>query len=175
MDKTTADRMTMMSTSPPSTPRLRMESSGSSQTLLDGGWWPRTRDPVAELPGLVLAIDGRHGRVTRLVLSAAGWDSHPRRIGVAGRVLKLGYFASQPATLLTALGDTGVRVDLLVVAPDTDAETAESAMARAATAANRLHAPDLLAGVGGAGVTRVPAGGREEDSWEGEGGHLAGR
>jgi len=169
MTKTATDRMTIMSTSPPSTPRLRMESSGSWRTLLDGGWWPRSTDPVAELPGLILAIDSRHGRVTQLVLSAQGWDSHPRRLGVAGRVLRLGYFTSQPAALLTALCDDGARVDLLVVPPDTDADVADAAMLRAATTANHVHAPELLASVGG------PAVHREQDSWESEGGHLVGR
>ena len=54
-----------------------MQPTGSRRTLLDGGWWPRSTDPVAELPGLVLAIDKLRGPVTRLVLNAGGWDSHP--------------------------------------------------------------------------------------------------
>jgi hypothetical protein len=138
-------RTTTTSPTPPSTPRLAMgQANGSRSTVLDGGWWPRTTDPVAELPGLVLAIDGLHGPVTGLILSSAAWDTHPRRLGVAGRVLRLGYFTSQPASLLTALcGDAG-RVDLLVVAPDTATRTAEAAMATAATSGNRVHAPDIL-------------------------------
>jgi hypothetical protein len=52
---------------------------------LDGGSWPRSTDPVAELPGLVLAIDHLRGPVRQLILNAQGWDSHPRRLGVAGR------------------------------------------------------------------------------------------
>jgi hypothetical protein len=113
----TADRhLTAISASAPSTPRLRLEPTGSRHALLDGGWWPHSTDPVAELPGLVLATDRLRGPVTRLVLSAAGWDEHPRRLGVTGRILRLGYFTSQPAALLTALcGHNGDRVDLLVV------------------------------------------------------------
>jgi hypothetical protein len=130
--------------SPPSVPRLHLESTGSRRTLLDGGWWPRSTDPLAELPGLILAVDGRHGPITRLVLSADGWTSHPRRIAIDGRVVRVGYFASQPATLLTALSHNGNRVDLLVVAPGTDPDAADAAMARAATIDNRVHAPELL-------------------------------
>jgi len=37
----------MISSTPPTTPRLRLESTGASRTLLDGGWWPRSSDPVA--------------------------------------------------------------------------------------------------------------------------------
>lgn len=129
----------------PSTPRLRLEPAGSTNALLDGGWWPRSTDPVAELPGLVLAIDKVRGPITRLILSINGWDDHRRRLAVAGRTLRLGFFTSQPIALLTALGDHGNRVDLLVVPPDTARPTAEAAMALAATASNRIHAQDLLA------------------------------
>jgi hypothetical protein len=132
---TAAERMTITSSTPPSTPRLRMEPTGARRTLLDGAWWPRSTDPVAELPGLVLAIDKLRGPVTRLVLAAGGWDSHPRRLGVAGRVLRLGYFSSQPVSLLTAICGNE-RVDLLVVPPNTDGGTADAAMILAATATN---------------------------------------
>ncbi len=141
---TAAQRMTTISLTPPSTPRLRMESAGVRRTLLDGGWWPRTTDPVAELPGLVLAIDSVHGPVTELVLSAEGWDSHPRRLGIDGRVLRMGYFTSQPRSLLTALCANGERVDLLVVAPDTADGTADAAMVMAATSGNRVHAQHII-------------------------------
>lgn len=162
---------TAMSASAPSAPRLRMEPTGSSQTLLDGGWWPRSTDPVAELPGLVLAIDKLRGPVTRLVLSMDGWHEHPRRLGVAGRVLRLGYFTSQSTALLIALcGYNGERVDLLVVPPDTAADTADAAMALAATTSNLLHAQDIL-------LAAVPARPRDtdsepEDAWETDGGRL---
>jgi hypothetical protein len=144
MTATTERRATTTTSSPPSVPRLHLEPTGSRRTLLDGGWWPRSTDPIAELPGLILAIDARRGPIARLVLSADGWTSHPRRIGVDGRVVRVGYFASQPATLLTALSGDGNRVDLLVVAPDTDTDVADAAMLRAATLDNRIHAPDLM-------------------------------
>jgi hypothetical protein len=163
-----ANRMTTISPTPPSTPRLRMEPTGSHRTLLDGGWWPRSTDPVAELPGLVLAIDKVRGPVTRLILAAAGWDDHPRRLGVAGRVLRLGYFSSQPVSLLTALCANGDRVDLLVIPPDTASGTADAAMVLAATTGNLVHAQHLLPTVSaratGSPVTAAEAG------WDAEGG-----
>jgi Family of unknown function (DUF5994) len=164
-------RMTAISASAPSTPRLRMEPTGSGRTLLDGGWWPRSTDPVAELPGLVLAIDTLRGRVTRLVLATDGWNEHPRRLGVAGRVLRLGYFTSQPVALLTALCDNGDRVDLLVVPPDTEPGLADTAMALAATTNNLVHAQHILEA---AGTTRThTTGSVPEEVWETEGGRLA--
>jgi hypothetical protein len=148
-------------------PRLRLEPTGSRRTLLDGGWWPRSVDPAEELPGLVLAIDKLRKPVIRLVLNAAGWDPHPRRLEVAGRVRRLGYFTSQPAALLTARCDNGQRVDLLVVPPDTARRSAEAAMVLAATAGNRVRAESLLAAVqaGAAGTA-----GLAEQVWDSEGG-----
>jgi hypothetical protein len=147
-----------------------MEPTESPRTLLDGGWWPRSTDPVAELPGLVEAIDILRGPVTRLILAAEGWDSHPRRLRVAGRVLKLSYFASQPTNLLTVLCGNGHRVDLLVVAPDTERGSADAAMILATTTGNRIHAEPI------ARVVRPPDVGQRaegaEEAWETEGGHL---
>jgi hypothetical protein len=162
--------MTITSSStPPSTPRLRMESTGSRRTLLDGAWWPRSTDPVAELPGLVLAIDKLRGPVTRLVLAASGWDPHPRRLGVAGRVLRLGYFSSQPVSLLTAICGND-RVDLLVVPPATAGGTADAAMILATTTTNLVHAQHILLAV--STPTTRPTDGTAEDAWEAEGGHV---
>jgi len=39
---------------------LPLGSARAPGTLLDGGWWPRSADLAAELPGLVLALQG-HG------------------------------------------------------------------------------------------------------------------
>jgi uncharacterized protein DUF5994 len=164
-------RSVAVAASTPSTPRLRMESTGARNTMLDGGWWPRSNDPVAELPGLVVAIDKLRGPVTQLALSAAGWHEHPRRMGVAGRVLRLGYFASQsPFLLIATCGDNRDRVDLLVVPPGTGGETADAAMMLAATASNLLRAQDILS----AAVSTHPwdAATASEDAWETEGGRL---
>ena len=164
------ERTTTLSLTPPSTPRLRLEVTGLRRTLLDGGWWPRSTDPVAELPGLVLAIDRLHGLVISLVLAADGWDSHPRRLGVDGRVLRLGYFASQPTSLLTALCANGDRVDLLIVAPDTADGTALAAMALAATASNLIHAQHIVATVSPPTSGSDGAETQAQAVWDAEGG-----
>lgn len=128
----------------PSAPRLRLSPAPSHGALLDGGWWPRSADPAAELPGLIAAIEDRCGQVTRLMLGPAGWESQPRRLGAGGRVVKVGWFTGQPAGLLTALCGSS-RVDLLVIPPGTAETDARTAMDLAAQAANRIHTPDILA------------------------------
>jgi hypothetical protein len=124
--------------------RLELEPTGTSRALLNGGWWPRSADPAAELPALLVAIDKLRGPITRVILSKA-WDDQPRRLMVAGRLLRLSYFTSQPAALLTAVCDNGRRVDLLIVPPDTPPATAEAAMALAATTRNQIPAQHLVA------------------------------
>ena len=150
------------------TPRLRMEPTGSRRPLLDGGWWPRSTDPLAELPGLVLAIETLRGPVTRLLLSASGWDRLPQRLQVADRVVQLSYFSSQPASLLTALCESGDRVDLLLVAPDTGPGTAQTAIGTAATTGDVFHTLHVLR-------TATPVHAKQsaaEDVWEDDGGGL---
>jgi hypothetical protein len=150
---TTAERRTTISLSPPSIPRLRLEPTCSPGTLLDGGWWPRSADPVAELPGLILAIDHRNGRITGVMLGAADWEGRPRRLRVddpsdyslaADRVVRLSWFDTMPAGLLTATCAGGSRIDLLIIPAHTSPAAAEAAMELAAHPDNCLHTPDLL-------------------------------
>ena len=148
-------------------PRLRLGNEDSAHTLLDGGWWPRSRNPETELPGLVLAIDHLRGPVLRVALSAGGWDNHPRSVRVGTRTIRLGFFASQPTALLTAMCSGNGRVDLLVVSPTVDERSAETAMAVAATANNVIRAQNII---GPDEVAPTPAAHLAEQVWATDGG-----
>jgi Family of unknown function (DUF5994) len=170
----TTGRQAAISPAPPAGPRLLVQPDHSVPTLLDGGWWPRSADPAAELPGLILALDERHRRITRVMLGTAGWDA-PRlrelRVdGPAGsRVVRLGWFATMPAGLLTAISAGDERIDLVTIPSHTSEQDARAAMAQAAQAGNRDHAPAILAAIRAAaspaagaatGRAPVPAAGR---------------
>jgi hypothetical protein len=170
----TTQREAAISPAPPARPRLRLQPDQSVPTLLDGGWWPRSADPAAELPGLILALDERHGRVTRVLLGTAAWNApRPRRLRVDGpagsRLVRLGWFATMPAGLLTAITARDERTDLVTIPPHTSEHDAAAAMERAAQAGNRDHAPAILAAISAAaspaagtaaGRAPVPAAGR---------------
>jgi hypothetical protein len=146
----TTERDAAISPVPSVRPRLLLQPDHSGVTLLDGGWWPRSADPAAELPGLILALDEWHGRVIRVMLGTAGWDaSRPRRLRVDGpagsRVIRLGWFATMPAGLLTAISASGQRTDVVTIPPHTSEHNARAAMAQAAQAGSRDHAPAILA------------------------------
>ena len=137
---TSPDSLRLVAPSAKTAPRLRLEPTGSHQGMLDGAWWPRSRNPASELPSLILAIDGTRGQVLRLVLAATGWDERPRRVTVDGRAIIIDYFGSQPAALLTAVCVQS-RVDLLVIPPTAGPVTAHAAMTHATTTGNRVIAP----------------------------------
>jgi hypothetical protein len=137
---------------PPDGLRLRLQPDRSGRGPLDGGWWPRSADPAAELPRLILALDKGHDRVARVMLGTADWDaSRPSRVRVGGpghRVVRVGWFASMPAGLLTAIFASGQRTDLVTIPLRTGERDAAAAMEQAAKSGNLEQAPAILAAVG---------------------------
>ncbi|MCW2943318.1 MAG: hypothetical protein JWR24_35 [Actinoallomurus sp.] len=180
-----AERRTSINLSSP-VARLLLGPARSPGTLLDGGWWPRSADPVAELPGLVLALQGHgppgdHGPITHILLRVSDWDSRPDRLRIEGvegltdtHVVRLSWFDTLPAGLLTAISADGHRVDLLTVPPHTDENAAWAAMRQAAQTGNLIHTPDILAPIT-TPATQTPRTRTEtaqESGWESEGGRL---
>jgi Family of unknown function (DUF5994) len=119
-------------------PRLYLDPN-SSLDLLDGAWWPRSSDASAELPELVLALDGLHGEIASVLLGADGWRKGSEDLRIGGRRVAVGYFASQPASLLTAVCEHGEHINLLVVRPRSTEIDAANAIHAAATG-NRMTA-----------------------------------
>jgi len=166
--RTTVERVTIVPPTPPSRPRLVLAPTRAGQAVLDGGWWPRSRDPVAELPGLVIALSARYGAIRQLMLTGTAWDSRFRRLAVGAGVVRMGWYTTMDPALLIATTDRGDQIDLLVVPPETAPAAAEQAMTTAADPANRLRAPGILAlGAAGEGHDSDP-----DAVWDNEGGHL---
>lgn len=132
--------------------RLTLEPTDSRTTLLDGGWWPRSSDAGVELPSLIATMDSRRGPISHVLLNGAEWDlPHRRQITVDGRTVRLGWYTSQPAGLLTLICDFGRdRFDLLVVPAQTTPAGAATAMNSAATTDNKQRTPALLTDISGA-------------------------
>src|SRR5688500_19351595 len=63
-------------------PRLRMAPVPGAG-VLDGGWWPRSRELVFELGELVDHLPVEHGRVVRASFSPPDWDTSSRGIPTA--------------------------------------------------------------------------------------------
>ena len=58
--------------------RLRLDPTLARGGILDGGWWPRSRDPDAELPDLIAGLESSLGAITRVALNPEPWDGAPR-------------------------------------------------------------------------------------------------
>lgn len=145
MATTTAHRATIAPSPPPSTPCLCLVAVRAGQAVLDGGWWPRSTDPFAELPGLVIALGNRFGPIRQLMLNRETWDSCPRRLAVGARTIRLGWFVSVDPALVIATTEADEQLDLVVVPVGTAESVARTAMARAADPANTTRAPDIIA------------------------------
>ena len=137
-------------TAPPGL-RLQLDPTMAGTGAVDGGWWPRSRDPDAELPGLIAALDSSLGPVTRVALNLDAWDSTPRRVAVDGRRVRVGWFRHMDAHTVGVTRAAQARMVLLVVPPQATTAAAQIAMAMAADAANSTGPADLLAaaGIGG--------------------------
>lgn len=97
---------------------------------VDGAWWPRSRDLAAELPALVTTLSRRDFTVARVAYHRDSWDGVVRKLPVAGRIIRLGWFRTIDPHLVSLTGlDTQDRQDLLVVPAMSDSQLAERVFA----------------------------------------------
>ncbi|TLQ44690.1 DUF5994 family protein [Streptomyces marianii] len=122
---------------------LRLETTGSRQSLLDGAWWPRSRDVEREIPPLISALSEHLGPITRVGLDASAWNGIPTRLVVDDQVVHLDSFPVGDDTVLITRGDSD-HFSLMVVPPDTPPEAARQAMVRAVVPGNASQAAEIL-------------------------------
>lgn len=111
------------------------------------------------------------GRVARLLFSRPDWHRSgdhewPHAIRASGRIVKIGSFPRDDTHLVIVMLSSREEVHLLVVPPDTDANTARDLMDRAADLADERTAGALLHGAQDVGQRAD----RATQRWDGEGG-----
>ncbi|MFD9395966.1 DUF5994 family protein [Streptomyces sp. NPDC060000] len=120
---------------PPSHPLLRLSLAprGAMPRPIDGAWWPRSYDLLAELPGLLGGLPPEWGHITSVTVNGSKWSATPGRTLVSNQVVRLcrTATASAPNTVVLLAPGQG-RWDLLVVAPDSTEQDAQPFMAAAA-------------------------------------------
>ncbi|MDT0405775.1 MULTISPECIES: DUF5994 family protein [Streptomyces] len=174
MTATVSPPLTSQDRRPASPVRLSLAPAGSAPALLDGAWWPRSRDLTAELPALASVLDPLWGRITRVTVNPAQWPVVPRKVAVAGHVVKVGWFRfEQDEHELLLLSYHVGRWNLLVVPPRTDPAAAMWLMAAASDPRRTSSASSLVAEAARLTVT-AEADRTGEAVWESEGGHGAG-
>ncbi|PNG98833.1 DUF5994 family protein [Streptomyces malaysiensis] len=130
--------------SPPA--RLSLTPTSLVPGLLDGAWWPRSRDLLRELPTLTDVLDARWGRITRVSVNPTDWPVIPRKVPVTGHTVHVGWFTDEqdPHKLILLSYNVG-RWDLLVIPPEASAAAAARLMSAAATTGALLTASSLMA------------------------------
>ncbi|MFD9452439.1 DUF5994 family protein [Streptomyces sp. NPDC059985] len=127
----------------PGTALLRLETTRSREGLLDGAWWPRTRNIETELPGLISVLIEYLGPITRVGVDASAWNGLPARLVIDEQVVHLDSDPVGDGTVLITRGHND-HFALLAVPPDTTAGAAREAMARAVRADNITQAAQIL-------------------------------
>ncbi|WP_328552350.1 DUF5994 family protein [Streptomyces sp. NBC_00358] len=153
--------------------RLALKADGPSRGLLDGAWWPRSRDLLSELPALTDVLDPLWGRIIHVAVNPEHWPVIPHKVPVSGHVVKVGWFTPEldPHKLLLLSYGTG-RWDLLVIPPETGPEAAARLMAAASAYGGRpMTASSLITADRERHGVSVPIQVRDaETAWESEGG-----
>ncbi len=115
--------------------------------VLDGGWWPQSRDLAVELADLVDHFPHEVGRPVRVGYAEPDWDRPPRRVAHAGGTLEVAPLAGEERSLVRlTLADDRI-LTLLVVPPAFTAAQGDEALLAAATPGNSDPAAVVLATV----------------------------
>lgn len=131
---------------PSASARLSLAPAGSVPGLLDGAWWPRSRDLLREIPTLTNALDACWGRITHVTVNPAHWPVIPRKVPVTGHTVHVGWFADeQDPNKVILLSYTVGRLDLLVIPPETEPAAAARLMAAATVPGGIRTASGLMA------------------------------
>ena len=154
--------------------RLRLKPKAPTTGWVDGGWWPRSRDLAAELPGLLSVLAVRLGRIERVSYHLGEWGPTLHRISWGGGMVRLEGYRSQRANTVDVLA-LEQRVTLLVVSPEATTHAAHAALMAAGHRGNTEDVETLLkSGL----ITALPldkAGGEADAArqrWEIDGGHM---
>ncbi|QGN34444.1 DUF5994 family protein [Microlunatus sp. Gsoil 973] len=125
-------------------PRLQLKPI-MGQALLDGAWWPRSRDLRQELPSLADHWPDTHGRIARALFSTADWDTAPRRILSRGSIIPASSFPGENThKIILTLSGNRRRIELVVIPPDTDPANAARAFVLATKSDSRHTATQIL-------------------------------
>lgn len=131
----------------PGTALVRLETTHDRRGVLDGAWWPRSRDIAAELPGLITALTEHLGPITRVGLDTSAWEGLPTRMTIDERVVHIDSSPVGDDTVLINRGEQDL-FSLLVIPPHATPDAARAAMAEAVRAGSAARAGQILLDTG---------------------------
>jgi hypothetical protein len=127
--------------------RLRMKGRPAAHGL-DGAWWPRSYDPAAEFPELVLVMSSWVGPVCRVIYRVDDWDAAGGAGTSDGWPYDLEGSGAIQRNTVVVVGTHQRRRTLLVVPPGVPGRLARAVLSSTAGPAVVDSAEEALAGHG---------------------------
>jgi Family of unknown function (DUF5994) len=131
-------------TPPEYTPRLRLKPKAPLSGYVDGAWWPWSDDLGAEVADLLAVLSVRLGPIERVMYNLGEWAEAPTKVTIAGRVVRLDGYFTQPSNTVVIRGANRASIVLLVIPSHTEADQAHATMMAAAAPDNDFTVRDLL-------------------------------
>jgi Family of unknown function (DUF5994) len=132
----------------PSEARLSLDPATARRRGINGGWWPRSRDAGAELPGLIAGLSTQAGLVSRVALQADAFSNIPHQLTVGGRKVHVAWFRHMNVhTVSLTMADRNY-LTLLVIPPHASPAAAEQALTLAASGRRPGPPETILAAAG---------------------------
>jgi hypothetical protein len=129
--------------------RIRLKPRSDHRGMVDGAWWPRSRDLTQELPPLIAALEKEPGwgPIHHVTVNVRMWPDIVKKVPTGNHIVRMGWFDAEqdPHDIcLLSLRQHG-RWDLLVVPPQLDPAAALRLMVTASTPGTTQTASALLA------------------------------
>ena len=129
----------------PGDARLSLAPEIARSAAISGGWWPRSRDAGAELPGLIAQLSSRVGRIRRVALQVDAFDNIPHQLAADGHKVHVAWFRHMnPNTAILTMAGRDDLI-LLVIPPEADPAAAAEALRLAASGRRGQQPESVLA------------------------------
>ena len=128
--------------------RLTLNPKAALTGAVDGAWWPRTTNPLAEFPAMIAGIELRRGPVDRVAFSPIVWNGAPEQIVVGGASIELDGLHWLDRHTVSVSGVNWHRMVLLVIPPQANEQAAAAAIALATSRDNTDQAKRILVASG---------------------------
>jgi hypothetical protein len=89
-----------------------------NDTMGDGTWWPRSRDPNIELPDLVDNFPQHFGQIDHIVFARPDWETAPRQVRVHRGLLEVDPYERETANQVLLAMTTRREIALVVTPPE---------------------------------------------------------
>jgi Family of unknown function (DUF5994) len=136
--------------------RVSLKPPGEYRGMVEGAWWPRSRDLAREFALLVAFLEKKQKwpQILRATVNVRMWPQFPKAFRIDDHNVHLGWFdAEQDPHTICLVSRTAQRWDLAVVPPECSADRAADIMAAAADIHNKQTASALVA----SDVSEAPA------------------